>query len=209
MKWDFQRQNGAPTVGYQNVTGIWVTQATVEGETIDVKLDFDTNNGGKIANANWTDWCQMNKDTKLTVPSAKGAVVSMEALYAITTTTIDGQKDYTSDKTISATVASTTETIDIVIGDGSYYRYIQTVLPVVEQGGGDDDTNVWEDIKIDLTNAALLTTEEAVQKTALSLGVAVKDGAISRVETTDPSCGCVVSADGVDICFREAVDDAS
>ena len=193
VKWDFQRQNGAPTVGYQNVTGIWVTQATVEGETIDVKLDFDTNNGGKIANANWTDWCQMNKDTKLTVPSAKGAVVSMEALYAITTTTIDGQKDYTSDKTISATVASTTETIDIVIGDGSYYRYIQTVLPVVEQGGGDDDTNVWEDIKIDLTNAALLTTEEAVQKTALSLGVAVKDGAISRVETTDPSCDIALS----------------
>ncbi len=193
VKWDFQRQNGAPTVGYQNVTGIWVTQATVEGETIDVKFDFDTNNGGKIANANWTDWCQMNGGTKLTVPSAKGAVVSMEALYAITTTTIDGQKDYTSDKTISATVASTTETIDIVIGDGSYYRYIQTVLPVVEQGGGDDDTNVWEDIKIDLTNAALLTTEEAVQKTALSLGVAVKGGAVSRVESTDPSCDIALS----------------
>ena len=193
LKWDFQRKNGAPTVGYQNVTGIWVTQATVEGETIDVKLDFDTNNGGKIANANWTDWCQMNGGTKLTVPSAKGAVVSMEALSAITTTTIDGQKDYTSDKTISATVASTTETIDIVIGDGSYYRYIQTVLPVVEQGGGDDDNNVWEDIKIDLTNGALLTTEEAVPGTALSLGVAVKGGAISRVETTDPSCDIALS----------------
>ena len=135
LKWEFQRKNGAPTVGYQNATGEWVTQANIGGETIDVKLDFDTNNGGKIANGNWTDWCQMNGGTKFTIPSAKGAVVSMEAYGAITTTTIDGQSDYTSGNTISYAIASSAETIDIVIGDGSYYRYIQTVLPVAEQGG--------------------------------------------------------------------------
>ena len=137
LKWDFQTQNGAPTVGYQNVTGIWVTQATVDGETIDVKMDFDTNNGGKIANANWKDWAQMNPGTKFTIPSAKGAQVSMEAYGAITTTTIDGQSDYTSAQTINYTVANSAETIDIVIGDGSYYRYIQTILPVVKQGGSE------------------------------------------------------------------------
>ncbi|MDD6394301.1 MAG: hypothetical protein PUG21_08540, partial [Prevotella sp.] len=60
-------------------------------------------------------------------------------------------------------------------------------------GAWADGTNVWEDIKIDLTNAALLTTEEAVSGTALNFGVAVKDGAISRVETTDPSCDIVLS----------------
>ena len=135
LTWDFQRKNGAPTVGYQNATGIWVTQANIAGETIDVKIDFDTNNGGKIANDNWTDWCQMNGGTKFTIPSAKGAVVSMEAYEAITTTTIDGQSDYTSGNTISYAIASSAETIDIVIGDGSYYRYIKTVIPVVEQGG--------------------------------------------------------------------------
>lgn len=135
LTWDFQRKNGAPTVGYQNATGIWVTQANIAGETIDVKIDFDTNNGGKIANDNWTDWCQMNGGTKFTIPSAKGAVVSMEAYGAITTTTIDGQSDYTSGNTISYAIASSAETIDIVIGDGSYYRYIKTVIPVVEQGG--------------------------------------------------------------------------
>ena len=135
LTWDFQRKNGAPTVGYQNATSIWVTQANIAGETIDVKIDFDTNNGGKIANGNWTDWCQMNGGTKFTIPSAKGAVVSMEAYGAITTTTIDGQSDYTSGNTISYAIASSAETIDIVIGDGSYYRYIKTVIPVVEQGG--------------------------------------------------------------------------
>lgn len=140
---DFQRKNGAPLLAYQNKTGIYVTQATVNGKTIDVKLDFDTNNGGKLANGNWTDWCQMNRGTKLTIPSAKGAVVSLAAYNTPTTTTIDGQTDYTANgKTISYTVASKEETIDIVIGDGSYYSTIQTVLPVVKSDeGGKTYTN--------------------------------------------------------------------
>lgn len=136
LNFDFQTKNGAPTMAYQNKTGIYVTQAVVNGQTIDVKLDFDTNNGGKIANANWNDWCQMNSGTKLTVPSCKGAVVSIEAFSAPTTTTIDGQTDYTaSGNTISYTIANTAETIDVVIGDGSYYRYVKVVLPVISTGG--------------------------------------------------------------------------
>ena len=134
VKWDFQRQNGAPSVGFQNQTGIWVAQAIVNGQTIDVKCDFDTNNGGKFANGNWNDWAQLNGGTKFTIPSCKDAVVSMEAYSTPTTTTIDGQTDYTANgNTISYTIANTAETIDVVIGDGSYYRYIQTVLPFVEK----------------------------------------------------------------------------
>ncbi len=132
LKWDFQRQNGAPTVGYEGKTAIWITQAIVEGKTIDVKMDVDATDG-KMANGNWNDWAQLNGGTKFTIPSCKDAVVSMEAYSAITTTTIDGQTDYTSGNTISYTIANTAETIEIVIGDGSYYRYIQTVLPVVEK----------------------------------------------------------------------------
>ncbi|MBP5763869.1 MAG: Ig-like domain-containing protein [Bacteroidales bacterium] len=137
VKFSFRRDEGAPTVGFQNKTGIWVAQATVGGKTIDVKADFDTNNGGKFANGNWSDWAQLNGGTKFTVPSCKGATISMEAYSDITTTTIDGQTDYTSGKTISYTIAGAAETVDVVIGDGSYYRYIQVVLPVVQtQGGG-------------------------------------------------------------------------
>lgn len=132
VKFDFMRQDGAPTVGFQNQTGIWVAQATIGDKTIDVKADFDTNNGGKFANGNWTDWAQLNGGTKFTVPSCKGATVSMEAYGDITTTTIDGQTDYTSGKTISYEIAGAAETVDVVIGDGSYYRYIQVVLPVVQ-----------------------------------------------------------------------------
>ena len=136
VKWDFQRQNGAPSVGFQNQTGIWVAQAIVNGQTIDVKCDFDTNNGGKFANGNWNDWAQLNGGTKFTIPSCKDAVVSMEAYSTPTTTTIDGQTDYTANgNTISYTIANKAERIEVVIGDGSYYRYIQVVLPVVEQSG--------------------------------------------------------------------------
>ena len=136
LNWDFQRKNGAPLLSYQNKTGIYVTQAVVNGQTIDVKLDFDTNNGGKLANGNWTDWAQVNAGTKFTIPSCKGAVVSLEAYSTITTTTIDGQTDYVQGNTISYTIANTAETIDIVIGDGSYYRYVKVMLPVAEQSSG-------------------------------------------------------------------------
>ena len=138
LKWDFQRKNGAPVMAYQGsgATGIYVTQANVNGSVIDVKLDFDATSG-KIANANWTDWCQINGGTKFVIPSCKGATVSVEAYNALTELTIDGQNDYTSGKTISYTVASSNPTVEIVMGsEGSYYRYIQTVMPVVANHEG-------------------------------------------------------------------------
>ena len=142
LKYNFRRDAGAPTVAYQNATGIWVAQATIDGKVIDVKADFDTNNGGKFANGNWTDWAQLNNGTKWTIPSCKGATVSIEAYNELSTTSIDGQTDYTSGKTINYTVASAAETVDVVIGnDGAYYRYIQVVLPVVQQGGSESYEN--------------------------------------------------------------------
>lgn len=144
LKWNFRKDQGAPVIaveGSGNGIGLWVTQATVDGETIDVKMDYDATSG-KINNANYSDWAQINKGTKLTIPSAKNAAVSMEAYNDITTTTIDGQSDYTNGKTISYNIANTSDAIDIVIGDGSYYRYIQTVLPIIETpGGGKTYTN--------------------------------------------------------------------
>lgn len=137
LKWNFRRDQGAPTVGWEGKPAQpWVTQATINGETIDVKMDVTTS-PGKFNNGNWNDWCQINNGTTLTIPSCKGAVVSMEAYSAPTTTTIDGQTDYTaSGNIISYTVANTSETIDVVIGDGSYYKYVQTVLPVQQAAGG-------------------------------------------------------------------------
>ena len=163
LKWNFRRDQGAPLLAAQGKTILLVTQATIGNETIDVQMVADATNG-KIANGNWTDWAQLNGGTKLTIPSCKDAVVSMEAYNIITTTTIDGQSDYTQGKTINYTIANTAETIDIVIGDGSYYRYVQTVLPVAQAQGGKTYTD--EPVSVvfamnDLTNPGNYTADPA------------------------------------------------
>ncbi len=182
LKYNFRRDAGAPTVAYQNATGIWVAQATIDGKVIDVKADFDTNNGGKFANGNWTDWAQLNGGTKWTIPSCKGATVSMEAYSDITTTTIDGQSDYTQGKTISYEIAGAAESVDVVIGDGSYYRYIQVVLPVVQsQGGGKSFDNAEGTIAWALGNEANGTLSESINGAIISSSVST--GADLTVET--------------------------
>lgn len=163
IKWDFQQKNGAPAVAYQNKTGFWVAQAVVNGKTIDVKTDFDTNNGGKFANGNWQDWAQLNGGTKFTIPSCKGAVVNVEAYNELGTgdnpLKIDGQSDYLTGKTISYEIANTAETIDVVIGtEGSYYRYIQVVLPVVQAAGGKTFNNEASNIVWNLNDVDLFAT---------------------------------------------------
>ena len=217
LKFDFMRQDGAPTVSYQNATGLWVAQATVNGKTIDVKADFDTNNGGKFANGNWNDWAQLNKGTKWTVPSCKGAIVSIEAYGELgaagkTATTIDGQSDYTSGKTISYEIAGGAETVDVVIGDdGSYYRYIQIVLPVVQsQGGGEKFDNVNGTINWPVGNEAegIVSQEvaNAVSAASVSTGNELKVEAAKYFDTDmvkyTPKTSNAGNVEGVMIAYR-------
>ncbi len=178
LLWDFQKKNGAPALSIEGKTGIYVTQATIGGETIDVKMDMDATSG-KINNGNWTDWCQWNIGTKFTVPSCKGAEAILEAYSEFgaegkTATTIDGQSDYTSAKTITYTVASESETVDIVIGnDGSYYRYIQMTLPVVEKkndGFNNTEASVTFPFNGTLDETVVTTPEGAFTTTATSFG---------------------------------------
>lgn len=196
LKFDFQQKNGAPVVGFQNKTGVWVAQATVGDAVIDVKADFDTNNGGKFANGNWPDWAQLNSGTKFTIPSCKGATVTIEAYGTITTTTIDGQSDYTQGKTISYEVANTAETVDVVIGNGSYYRYIQVTLPVPEKAY---EAVVYDNVEATVTWAMkdsnksgeyTVTPENTFSTVAFDYGSAtitgtanITDGSASQVAT--------------------------
>ena len=217
LKFNFRRDQGAPTVGYQNQTGIWVTQAVVNGKTVDVKADFDTNNGGKFANGNWNDWAQLNKGTKWTVPSCKGATISIEAFSELgaagkTATTIDGQSDYTSGKTISYEIAGGAETVDVVIGDdGSYYRYIQVELPVVQnQGGGEKFDNVNGTITWPIGNEAAGTASaevaNAISAAGVSTGNELKVEAAKYFDTDmvkyTPNTSNAGNVEGVMIAYR-------
>lgn len=133
ITWDFQRNNGAPTInGWEGTDGhVWVAQAVVNGQTIDVKMDVDARNGGKFANASWGDLAQINGGTILTIPSCKGATVGLESYSATTTTTIAGETINQGTTTPTYTYNGTANNIEIVIGDGSYWRYVEVTLPVV------------------------------------------------------------------------------
>ena len=185
--WDFQQKNGAPVLNYQNKTGIYVAQGIINGIAYDNKMSFDTNNGGKIANGNWQDWCQMNGGTKLTIPAYKGMTVSIESYSATTTTTIAGSTDYTTEgNVVTYTYEGSGETIDIVIGDGSYFRYVKAVYPVPTQ-----EEAGFVDIKADFTDQSFFTEADANGATAgLKMN---EDGTFTRVAADDETANAIIS----------------
>lgn len=131
--WDFQRNNGAPTINAEGVgaTGILVTQATVEGATIDVKLDYDATSG-KLNNSSWGDWCQVNSGTILTFPSCKDAIVTAFVMNNLNTTTIGGIAPSMSGNNASVTITSSNETQQLVAGsDIQYIRTLTVALPKI------------------------------------------------------------------------------
>ena len=130
--WDFQQKNGAPEMAYEGKAGFYVSQAIVNGNIIDVRIDFNTQ-PGKINNVGRTDWAQMNTGTTLTFPAVKNAVISLESYSPTTTTTIAGDTNYQlSGNVATYTYGGSDNTIDIVIGDGGYFRYFKIVYPKAE-----------------------------------------------------------------------------
>ena len=174
----------AVTLNYQNKDGFLVTQATIVGSSsIDVKMPFTTNNGGKLNNVGRASWCQANGGTVFTVPSCKGAVVKMKAFSPFgaggkTATTIDGQSDYTSSTDLSYTVASSAETVDIVLGnDCGYLSYINITLPKVEQQqGGETFADVAGTIVWPVGNEDAATVSEEIASAVSTATVSFGDG---------------------------------
>ena len=179
LTWTFHPKFGCPTFnaeGSHNGTGIYVTQATVAGEVIDVKLDYDATNG-KLNNVNRTDWTQINTGTKLTLPSCKGAVISAEFYGTTSATTIDGQSDYTPGSSISYTVASTAETVDMVVdAEAKYIGNLAVVLPVVEINSGESFDNVAGSINWPVGNEETATIADDIAGAVASATVSVGSG---------------------------------
>ena len=124
-----------------NGSGFTVGQAAIDDTFIDVKAVIDVAAGTTAKFAyNKDEWTQVGAGTKITVPSYKGAKISLTSYQAFgadgkTATTIDGQSDYTSGTSVSYTVANTAETVDIVFGDDAGYvtSNIVVVLPIPEK----------------------------------------------------------------------------
>lgn len=120
VTYDFQRQNGAPTLSWQGSHNIYVSQAEVNGEVQDIKIDVDTTSG-KVANGNWTDWAQMNNGTVFTIPVYGETTVTMGDIYTDTGAyTINGVEKIGDNGFETVSGAQSTQ---LVIGDGgSYFR---------------------------------------------------------------------------------------
>lgn len=126
---DFQTRNGAPTIEWQNANKIYVAQGTTaDGKPIDVKADVDTNNGGKLANKNWTDWAQCNPGTKFTVPIYGDSVITMvQIMNADGAYTIDGTEKVGSDQ--SVTVSGKASADIVITGNIGYIRSFSVKYP--------------------------------------------------------------------------------
>ena len=139
VRWDFQKQNGAPSVQWQNRTGDFlVTQTTVNGNTIDVKLGIDTN-PGKFNNSSWNDWCQVNEGTTFTFPSKNGTTVSAFSMNepkndSDVKSTLDGNAyESYSGNVASYSTTNTSGISTLIVKGGSYYRYIDVTYPANDE----------------------------------------------------------------------------
>ena len=127
VNFDFQVKNGAPIFNLQGKTGIYVCQATGGAAPVDVCLRIDAT-GGKVANGNWSDWCQMNPGTKFIIPVQTGSTVVMGGLYnAEQAFTVNGQSFSKTGDTYTHTGAA--GTVELITQGNGYWRGFSVTYP--------------------------------------------------------------------------------
>lgn len=125
--------NDNPQYRFEGGTGVMVTQATVNGKTIDVAANVDATSG-KFA-ANGSGWHQVNAGTKVTVPSAKEATISVSTYNDETgaSMTFNGEQGTASNKVVTYTATDDSETVVIEQLSKNYWNNLSITLPVVRE----------------------------------------------------------------------------
>lgn len=120
--------NDNPKHNFQSGDGIIVTQATVNGKSIDVAVTTN----GKFAH-NGSGWHQLNAGTKVTVPSAKGATFSVKT-YEDANALKFG--DTAAEAGATATYTATAEDATLVIEQTAqgYWNNLTITLPKIDNG---------------------------------------------------------------------------
>ena len=123
--------NDNPQYRFEGGTGVMVTQATVNGKTIDVAANVDATSG-KFA-ANGSGWHQVNAGTKVTVPSAKEATISVSTYNDETgaSMTFNGEQGTASNKVVTFTATAEDATCEIAQVSNNYWNGLTITLPVV------------------------------------------------------------------------------
>ena len=128
---DFTLNGTTGQYKFEGNTGFMVTQATVNGKTIDVKADINAT-GGKFA-YNGSGWHQVNQGTKVIVPSAKGAIIKVATYNNATSVTFNGEAGTADENTAVFTAATETATVEIAQVASNYWNSLSIVLPVEEK----------------------------------------------------------------------------
>lgn len=121
--------NDNPKYNFERNNGFIVTQATVNGKSIDVKVDVDAT-AGKFAH-NGSGWHQVNAGTKVTVPSCKDAVINVTT-YQNANALKFGETAAEAGATATYTATAEDETLVITQTAQGYWSNLTITLPKVE-----------------------------------------------------------------------------
>ena len=122
--------NDNPKYKFEGNTGFMVTQATINGKTIDVKADINATSG-KFA-YNGSGWHQVNTGTKVTVPSAKGATITVATYDNAGSVTFNGEAGTTDGNNAVFTAANEDATCEIAQIAHNYWNKLTVTLPVLQ-----------------------------------------------------------------------------
>ena len=131
VSWTFGRLYDAPSVEWQdNTPHIWVGQAMIGSDVIDVKMDINTTSAKFSNNGRTDEWCQVNTGTTFTFPSKKGITVSTRCYSEPTGSTLN-DVTYTSWISNVATYGTDSEASTALLFNNAntYYSYIHVVYP--------------------------------------------------------------------------------
>lgn len=174
--------------GSSTGNGIMVTQATVNGTSIDVAVRVDAT-GGKFS-ANGTGWHQVNAGTKVTVPSCKDAAIAVSTYNDETgeSMTFNGEQGTSSNKVVTYTATDDSETVVIEQVANNYWNNLSITLPVVSEEDEypfpvtEDVTATW-----DYSDADVMAATVALSQGSGKVDDVAKDGIKMTVEANGAS----------------------
>ncbi len=165
VTWQLGQSNGVEGLHFEGNTGFVVTQATVNGKTIDVQLPIDATSG-KFFNKRGDKWAQVNANTTATVPACKGATISVNLNSDPTNLLQFGESTTFTVNSKTATFEVADDVTSVIVKElaNDYWSDLSVTLPKVEstEPGGDDVSGVFFSANViatDVQNFATGTTE--------------------------------------------------
>ena len=174
--------------GSSTGSGIMVTQATVNGTSIDVAARVDATSSKFSANG--TGWHQVTAGAKVTVPSCKDAAIAVSTYNDETgeSMTFNGEQGTSSNKVVTYTATDDSETVVIEQVANNYWNNLSITLPVVSEEDEypfpvtEDVTATW-----DYSDADVMAATVALSQGSGKVDDVAKDGIKMTVEANGAS----------------------